>query len=62
MLQVWTMKLTESINICYISDRVACTIKMNIKEALMGNDGFLQMFSEVNGLQSENNRPITSQI
>ena len=30
--QVLTMKLTESMNICYISDRVACTIKRNIKE------------------------------
>ena len=44
MLQVWTMKLTESTNICYISDRGASTIKVNIKEILMGNDGFLQMF------------------
>ena len=30
MSQVWTMKLTESTNICYVSDRVACTIKMNV--------------------------------
>ena len=30
MSQVWTMKLTESPNICYVSDRVACTIKMNV--------------------------------
>ena len=44
MLQVWTMKLTESINICYVSVRVARTIKVNIKETFMGNDGFLQMF------------------
>ena len=44
LLQVWTMKLTESTNNCYISDRVACTIKVNIKETIMGNDGFLQMF------------------
>ena len=42
-LQMWTMKLTESMNICYISDRVACTIKMNIKESFMKNCGFLQM-------------------
>ena len=35
------MKLTESINICYISDRVTCTVKVNIKETFMGNDGFL---------------------
>ena len=44
LLHVWTIKLTESRNICYISDRVACTIKVNIKETFMGNDGFLQIF------------------
>ena len=44
MLQVWTMKLTESTNICYISDRSPCTMKVNIKQTFMGNDGFLQMF------------------
>ena len=42
-LQMWTMKLTESMNICYISDRVACTVKVNIKESFMENCGFLQM-------------------
>ena len=42
-LQMWTMKLTESMNICYISDRTACTIKVNIKESFMENCGFLQM-------------------
>ena len=31
MLQMQTIKSTESTNICYISDRVACTIKVNIK-------------------------------
>ena len=40
----WNIKLTESTNICCTSDRVACTIEINIKEAFMGNDGFLQMF------------------
>ena len=40
MSQVWTMKLTESTSICYGSDRVACTIKMNVKETFMGNDSF----------------------
>ena len=40
MSQVWTVKLTESTNICYVSDRVACTIKMNSKEIFMGNDSF----------------------
>ena len=44
MSQVWTMKLTESMNICYISDKVACTIKMNIKETFMGNDSFWKCF------------------
>ena len=42
MSQVWTIKLTESANIFCISDGVACTIKPNIKEAFIGNDGFLQ--------------------
>ena len=39
MLQVWTMKLTESINICYISVKVACTTKANMKETFTGNEG-----------------------
>ena len=41
---VWTIKLTESTNSFCFSDRVACTIKQNIKEALMGSDGLLQGF------------------
>ena len=44
MLQVWTMKLTESMNICYVNVRVSCTIKVNIKETFMRNDLFVQMF------------------
>ena len=44
MSQVWTMKLAASKNICYISDRIASTFKVNIKETFLGNDGFLQMF------------------
>ena len=40
MSQVRTMKLTESTSICYASDRVACTVKMNVKETFMGNDSF----------------------
>ena len=44
MSQVWTMKLTESLNICSVSVRVACTIELNIKENFMGSDPFLQMF------------------
>ena len=38
------MKLTESINICYVIVRVVRTIKLNIKRSFMGNDGFVQMF------------------
>ena len=38
MLLMWTMKLTESTNICCTSDRLVCTIKVNIKERLIGND------------------------
>ena len=37
------MKLTESTNTCYISDRVACIIKVNINETLMAIDVFLQI-------------------
>ena len=44
MSQVWTMKLTELMNTCYVIVRAARTIKVNIKEAFMRNDGFLQMF------------------
>ena len=44
MPQVWTIKLTASMNICYVSVTVARTIKVNIKENFMGNDGFLRMF------------------
>ena len=39
MLQMWTMKLIESIKIYYVSVRVARTIKVNIKETFMGNYG-----------------------
>ena len=42
-LHVWTMKVTESTDTC-TSDRATCTIKVNIKETFMGNEGFLQMF------------------
>ena len=44
MSQVWTMKLTESTNICNFSDRFASTIKVNIKEIFVGNDVFLKIF------------------
>ena len=40
MPQVWAMKLTESTNICYVSDRVPFAIKMNVKETFMENDSF----------------------
>ena len=41
MSQVRTIKLTESMNICYISDKVACTIKVNVEKTFMGKNGFL---------------------
>ena len=44
MLQVFTLTLTESTNICCPSTRVVCTTKVDIKETLIANDGFLQMF------------------
>ena len=44
MSQVCTMKLTESMNICYVSVRISRTIKVNMEENFMGNDPFLQMF------------------
>ena len=34
------MTLTKSTNICYISDRVACTVKLNNKETFLGNNDF----------------------
>ena len=53
------MKLTELTNICYISDRVPCTTKMNIKETFLGKNGFAANLYILVGLQSENKRPIT---
>ena len=43
MLRVLTMKLTESRNICYISDRFASTIKGNSKETFLENNGFARI-------------------
>ena len=40
MSQVLTLKLNESTNISYISDSVACTIKRNVKETYLENNGF----------------------
>ena len=56
------MKLTESMNIFYISDRVACRIKLNIKGTFLGNKYFVPNVYLVNGLQSENKRTTTWQI
>ena len=44
MLQVWTMKLTESTNICYVSVSVSHTVNVNFEETFMRNDPFLQIF------------------
>ena len=38
------MKLTESMNACRTSDRVASTTKVNIKETFNENEDFLQVF------------------
>ena len=38
------MKLTASTTFCYINDRNAYTVKVDIKETFMGNNGFLQTF------------------
>ena len=43
MSQLLTMKLTESANVCYISDRVACTVKRNITETFLENNGFARI-------------------
>ena len=53
------MTLTESTNICFVSDRVACTLKLNIKENFLRNNVFPANIYIVNGLQSEIRRPIT---
>ena len=53
------MTLTESTDICYISDRVACTVKLNIKETLLGNNGFPANVYIVNELQSDIKRSVT---
>ena len=53
------MKLTEPMNISYISYRVTCTIKLIIRETFLGNKCFAANVYLVNGLQSENKRIIT---
>ena len=40
MSQVLTMTLAESTNTCYITDTVACTVKLNIKDTFLGDNGF----------------------
>ena len=57
--KVFFMTLTESTNICYISDRVACIDKVNMKETFLGNNGFPANIYIVNELQSEIKRSIT---
>ena len=52
MLRVLSMKLTESMNICYISDRVARAVKLNVKGTFLGNNGFPANSYIVNGLES----------
>ena len=58
MRQVLTMKLTEPTKICYIIDRIVCTIKVNIKETFLRNNTFAANVYVVNELPSENKRPI----
>ena len=43
MLQMWTIKLTESTNNFCTSDRAFGKIKVNMKGRFIGNDGFLQI-------------------
>ena len=44
MLQMCTIKLIQSTNNFCTSDRAIRTIKVNMKERFIGNDGFLQIF------------------
>ena len=53
MSQVLTMTLTETTNICYISDTVACTVELNIKDTFLLNNGFPENVYIVNELQSK---------
>ena len=53
------MTLTESTKICYISDTVTCTVKLNIKDAFLGNNSLPENVYIVNELQSEIKRSIT---
>ena len=62
MSRVLNMTLTESTNTSYINDRLVCTVKLNIKETFLGNDGFPANVYIVNGLQSQIKRPVTWRI
>ena len=53
------MALNELTNICYISDTVACTVKLNIKDTFLGNNGLPENVYILNELQSEIKRSIT---
>ena len=44
MLQMWTIKLIESTNNFCTSDMGVRTIKENMKERFIGNDGFRQKY------------------
>ena len=52
------MTLTKSTNICYMSDRVACTVELHIKETFLRNNGFPANVYIMNELQSEIKRSI----
>ena len=52
------MKLTESTNICCTSDRVVCTVKVEYQRNIYGKGWFCTNVYLVNGLQSDNKRPI----
>ena len=62
MPEVLTMELTETMNISYISYRVACAVKLNIKEIFLVNKCFAANVYLVHILQSENKIPITLKI
>ena len=44
MPEVFTVESTESVNFFYITHRVTCTIKLNIKETFLENKSLWQMF------------------
>ena len=60
--RMFFMTLTESTKICYISDTVTCTVKLNIKDAFLENHSLPENVYIVNELQSEIKRSITWRI